>query len=402
MTTFYLSSEKVLTISESLNENKTENLLPSVNEVLNQHFCGNPIYIYQIDLIENNSKYLISREINYEEEIPQGHPLLIAKGLDSKHYDISENMSIEMLKAIVVRGYDQDIQKIFEIFYKDKKILNHNTIVLFCQIAKLYPQQYINQLLDVKAVVVHYTLAESKNPEVKAQLIKHPNYNIRALIGGHGTANARLNLMKDRSKYVQKSIALGCKEDEETVLNHLLKSKEGLIHKVITPKLNVQQLEQLINRFEENLDDEINRKILKYSANEFIKQILKKAPYLINRVLEWNNPEIRLAIITNAPNKIKNHFANQDLTPTEMERLLKSGGYPYLKLYPSEKYETIFATYSDIIRTVENLKLENLNQQTIKYATNKQLLEFLEETNNPCIYKEIELIIQDRREAGQF
>ena len=129
---------------------------------------------------------------------------------------------------------------------------------------------------------------------------------------------------------------------------------------------------------------------------------MKKAPHLINRILDWNNPQIRLAIITNAPNKIKNHFAKQDLTPLEMERLLKSGGYPYLKLYQNEKYETISATYCDIIRTVENLKLENLNQQTIKYATNKQLLEFLEETNNPHIYKEIERIIQDRREAGQY
>lgn len=402
MTTFYLPSEQALTIGEYLNENNTENLLPSINEVINQHFCGKPIYIYQIDLIDKNSKYLISREMNYEKEIPQGHPLLIAKGLDTKHYDISENIPIEMLKAIIFRGYNQDIQEIFEIFYKDKKIRNHNTIVLFLQIAKLYPQQYVNQLLDINAVSVHYTLSESQNPEVETQLIKHPNYSIRALVGENGTQNARLNLIKDRSKYVQKSIALGCKEDEETVLNHLLKSKEGLIHKVITPKLNVQQLEQLINRFEENLDDEINRKILRYSANEFIKRILKKAPHLINRVLKWNNPEIRLAIITNAPNKIKNHFANQDLTPTEMERLLKSGGYPYLKLYQNKNYETIFATYYDIIRTIENLKLENLNQQTIKYATNKQLLEFLEETNNPYIYKEIELIIQDRREAGQF
>lgn len=402
MTTFYLSSEQALTIGEYLNENKTENLLPSINELLNQHFCGNPIHVYQIDLIENNSKYLISREVNYKEEIPQRHPLLIAKGLDIEHYDINGNMPIEMLKAIVARGYNQDIRKIFEIFYKNKQILNHNAIVLFCQIAKLYPQQYINQLLDIKAVVVHYTLAKSKNPEVEARLIKHPNYNIRALVGEHGTANARLNLIKDRSKYVQKSIALGCKEGEDTVLNHLLKSKDGLTHRVITPKLSVQQLEQLINRFEENLDDEINQKILNYSANQFIEQILKKAPHLIKRVLEWNSPQIKLAIITNAPNKIKNHFAKQDLTPLEMERLLKSGGYPYLKLYQNEKYEEIFATYSDIIQTVEDLKLENLNQQTIKYATNKQLLEFLEEANNPYIYKEIERIIQDRREAGQF
>lgn len=402
MTTFYLPSEQALTIGEFLDENKTENLLPSIKDILNQHFYGNPIHIYQIDLIENNGKYLISREINYQKEIPQGHPLLIAKGLDSKYYDISENMPIEMLRAIVVRGYDRDIQKIFEIFYKDKKIHSHNTIVLFCQIAKLYPQQYVNQLLDIKAVVIHHTLAESKNPEVEDQLIKHPNYNIRALVGEYGTSNARLNLMKDRSKYVQKSIALGCKEDEETVLNHLLKSKEGLTYKVITPKLNIQQLEQLINRFEENLDDEINRKILRYSANEFIKRILKKAPHLINRVLEWNNSEIRLAIITNAPNKIKNHFANQDLTPTEMKRLLKSGGYPYLKLYQNKNYETIFATYYDIIRTVKNLKLENLNQENIKYATNKQLIEFSEKTNSPHINKEIERVIQERREASQF
>ena len=402
MTTFYLASEQTLNIGEFLDENKTENLLPSISEVLNQQFYGHPFHIYQIDLIENNSQYLISREVNYEEEIPQGHPFRIAKRLDTTHYEITEDMSIELLKAIVIRGYDQDIQKIFEVFYKDKEIRSHNSVILFCLIAKLYPQQYINQLLDIKIVPVHYTLAESQNPEVEAQLIKHKNYNIRSLVAQYGTYNARLALMKNRSKYVQKSIALGCKEDEETVLNHLLKSKEGLIHKVITPKLNVQQLKQLINRFEENLDDEINRKILKYSANEFIKQILKKAPHLINHVLEWNNPEIRLAIITNAPNKIKNHFANQDLTPTEMERLLKSGGYPYLKLYQNKNYETIFATYYDIIQTIENLKLENLNQQTIKYTTNKQLLEFLEETNNPHIYKEIERIIQDRKKAGQF
>lgn len=402
MTTFYLPSEQALTIGEFLDENDTQDLLPSINEVVKQHFCGKPIRIYQIDLTQNNIKYLISREINYEEKIPQGHPLLIAKGIDTEHYDINENMSIEMLKAIVIRGYDQDIQRIFEIFYKDKKILNHNAIVLFCQIAKLYPQQYIKQLLDIKAVVIHYTLAKSKNPEVEARLIKHPNYNIRALVGEHGTANARLKLIKDRSKYVQKSIALGCKESEETLINRLLKSKDGLTHRVITPKLNVQQLEQLIKRFEENLDDEINQKILNYSANQFIERILKKAPHLINRILDWNNPQIRLAIITNAPNKIKNHFAKQDLTPLEMERLLKSGGYPYLKLYQNEKYETISATYCDIIRTVENLELENLNQQTIKYATNKQLLEFLEKTNNPHIYKEIERIIQDRREAGQY
>ena len=402
MTTFYLPSEKALTIGELLDENDTQDLLPSINEVCNQHFCGKPIHIYQIDLTQNNSKYLISQEINYEEEIPQGHPLLIAKGLDTEHYDISENMSIEMLKAIVVRGYSQDILKIFEIFYKDKQIRNHNAIVLFCQIAKLYPQQYINQLLDIKAVIVHYTLAKSKNPEVEARLINHPNYNIRSLVAEHGTANARLNLIKDRSKYVQKSIALGCKEGEETILNHLLKSKDGLTHRVITPKLNIQQLEQLINRFEENLDDETNQKILHYSANQFIERILKKTPHLINRILKWNTPQIRLAIITNAPNKIKNHFTNQDLTPLEMEQLLKSGGYPYLKLYQNEKYEAISTTYHDIIRTVEDLILESLNQQTIKYATNKQLLEFLEETNNPYIYKEIEHVIQDRREAGQF
>jgi hypothetical protein len=402
VTTFYLPSEKALTIGELLDENDTQDLLPSINEVCNQHFCGKPIHIYQIDLTQNNSKYLISQEINYEEEIPQGHPLLIAKGLDTEHYDISENMSIEMLKAIVVRGYSQDILKIFEIFYKDKQIRNHNAIVLFCQIAKLYPQQYINQLLDIKAVIVHYTLAKSKNPEVEARLINHPNYNIRSLVAEHGTANARLNLIKDRSKYVQKSIALGCKEGEETILNHLLKSKDGLTHRVITPKLNIQQLEQLINRFEENLDDETNQKILHYSANQFIERILKKTPHLINRILKWNTPQIRLAIITNAPNKIKNHFTNQDLTPLEMEQLLKSGGYPYLKLYQNEKYEAISTTYHDIIRTVEDLILESLNQQTIKYATNKQLLEFLEETNNPYIYKEIEHVIQDRREAGQF
>lgn len=402
MTTFYLPSEQALPISEFLDESKTENLLPSINETLNYPLLNNPFYVYQIDLIENNSKYLITREINYEKEIPQGHPFRIAKGLDTTHYEITEDMSIELLKAIVIRGYDQDIQKIFEVFYKDKEIRSHNSVILFCLIAKLYPQQYINQLLDIKIVPVHCTLAESQNPEVETQLIKHKNYNIRSLVAQYGTYNARLALMKDRSKYVQKSIALGCKSDEEIVINHLLKSKDGLIHRVIAPKLNVQQLEQLSQRFEENLDDEINRKILRYSANQFIKQILKKAPHLINRVLEWNNLQIRLAIITNAPNKIKNHFANQDLTPLEMEKLLKSGGYPYLKLYQNENYETISATYYDIIQTIENLKLENLNQQNIKYATNNQLLEFSEKNNNPHINKEIERVIQDRKEAGQY
>lgn len=121
MTTFYLTSEHPLNIGEFLDENDTEKLVPSINETLNHPLLSKPFHIYQIDLIENNSKYLITREINYEEEIPQGHPFRIAKGLDTTHYEITEDMSIELLKAIVIRGYDQDIQKIFEVFYKDKK-----------------------------------------------------------------------------------------------------------------------------------------------------------------------------------------------------------------------------------------------------------------------------------------
>lgn len=402
MTTFYLPSEQPLTIGELLDKSKTENLLPSINETLNYPLLGNPYCIYQIDLIENNSKYLITREINYEKEIPQGHPLLIAKGLDTTHHEIIEDMSIELLKAIIIRGYDQDVQKNFKVFYKDKQIPNYNAVILFCLIAKLYPQQYINQLLDIKLFLVHCTLAESQNPEVEAQLITHSNYNIRSLVGQYGTYNARLALMKDRSKNVKKSIALGCKTEEKELLNHLLKSKDWTIHNIITPKLNAQQLEQLVNRFEENLDDNVNRKILKYSANQFIIQILKKAPHLIKHVLKWNNPHIRLAIITHAPNKIKNQFTNQDLTPIEMEALLKHGGHPYLKLFKNEDYETIFATWYNITQTVENLKLENLTQQNIKYATNNQLIEFLEKTNVPHIIKEIERVIQDRHEAGQF